>query len=86
VQRNENEFRKNPCQYAKKKLLPAEDSVEPSFNVSSTVDHFIQTYSNDNANYHSLPSWIIDSLPKCTTSVFDKAPIRGRSRVFGKGG
>jgi len=65
-----------PWQYAKEKLLPAKDSVEPSFNVSSAVDHFTQTYSNDNANYHSLPSWSIDSLPKCTTSLFDKAPIR----------
>ena len=45
ISRNEKEFRKNPWEYVQKKLQPVKDSAEPSFNVSTAVSHFTQTYS-----------------------------------------
>ena len=67
ISRNEKEFRKNPWEYAQKKLAPAKDATEPSFSVSTAVEHFTQTYSNHNTQYGQLPSWITDALPKCDT-------------------
>ena len=75
ISRNEKEFRKNPWEYAQKKLQPVKDSAEPSFNVSTAVSHFTQTYSVCNTQYHHLPSWILGTLPNCTTSLFDDTSI-----------
>ena len=69
ISRNEKEFWKNPWEYAQKRLQPVKDSVEPSFNVSTAVSHFTQTYSVCNTQYRHLPSWILDTLPNCTTST-----------------
>ena len=75
ISRNEKEFRKNPWEYAQKKLQPVKDPVKPSFNVSTAVSHFTQTYSDCNTQYYHLPFWILDTLPNCTTSLFNDTPI-----------
>ena len=50
-------------------------SVEPLFTVSTAINYFTQTYSNSNSNYHSLPAWITDMLPHCTTLLFNESPV-----------
>ena len=75
VSRNEREFRKNPWEHAQKMLAPAKITAEPSFSVSTAVEHFTQTYSNHSTQYCQLPSWITEALPNCTTSLFNETPV-----------
>ena len=44
-------------------------------NVSTAMDHFTQTYSNNNTQYCHLPSWVADNLPDCDASLFNTSPI-----------
>ena len=41
VSKSEKEFRHNPWSYAQKRLQSTKDSVEPSFNVSTAMDHIV---------------------------------------------
>ena len=41
VTKNEREFRKNPWEYAQKRLISAKSLAEPSFPASTAVEHFL---------------------------------------------
>jgi len=73
--KNEKDFRHNPWEYARKKLLPS-DNVSPLFDCNTASTFFTQTYSDSSLNYGvHLPTWVIDRIPDCDTSLFNTERI-----------
>ena len=71
MRKNERDFRKNPWEYAHKKLQPTDNS-DPTFDCVTASSYFTNMYSNSTVPCGDcLPSWVSESIPDCDSSLFN---------------
>jgi len=70
--KNEQDFQKNPLEYAHKKLQDSNNS-ELKFDCTTATAYFINTYSDNTVNNGDhLRSW---AIPECDASTFNTDSI-----------
>jgi len=70
VTKSEQNFWKNPWEYAHKKLQPAENS-DPTFDCETAFSYFTNTCSDSTVIYGDcLPTWAAESTPDCDSSLY----------------